>query len=54
MLATSMTMEEILCGIESIKQAMLERVQLKLNQFGFVVCNANADVPRHEYSSYLY
>jgi len=41
MLATSMTMEEIFCGTESIKQTMFEKVQLELNQFGFVVCNAN-------------
>ena len=41
MLATSMTMEEIFCNTESIKQTVFEKVQLELNQFGFIVYNAN-------------
>jgi len=41
MLMVSMTMKDIFCDIESIKQTVFEKVQLELNQFGFVVCNAN-------------
>ena len=37
-----MTMKETFCGgTESIKQTVFKKVQLELNQFGFVVCNAN-------------
>jgi hypothetical protein len=32
---------------------VFKKVQLEVNQFGFIIYNANVDVPRHVYSSYL-
>ncbi|KAI3792135.1 hypothetical protein L2E82_06005 [Cichorium intybus] len=56
-LAASMTMEEILEGLKDLKQAMLEKVQSELNQFGLWIYSANytqlVDVPGHEYVSYF-
>ena len=46
-------MEEIFYGTESVKQAMFEKVQLELNQFGLVVYNANVyqKMQQHIYRS---
>ncbi|MQM17123.1 hypothetical protein Taro_050091 [Colocasia esculenta] len=64
-IASSMTMEEITKnsagererGTKSFKEEVFEKVQLELNQFGFLIYNANVkqlvDVVGHEYLSYL-
>ncbi|KAI8547389.1 hypothetical protein RHMOL_Rhmol07G0191700 [Rhododendron molle] len=56
-LAASMTMEEVFRGTKEFKLEVFTKVQLELNQFGFLIYNANVkqlvDVPGHEYFSYL-
>ncbi|KAG6404031.1 hypothetical protein SASPL_136267 [Salvia splendens] len=55
--AASMTMEEIFKGTKEFKQEVFNKIQVQLNQFGFIIYNANVkqlvDVPGHEYFSYL-
>ncbi|KAL9231507.1 hypothetical protein vseg_006730 [Gypsophila vaccaria] len=56
-LAASMTMEDVFKGTKQFKQAVFEKVQLELDQFGLLIYNANikqlVDIPGHEYFSYL-
>nr|KAJ0224168.1 hypothetical protein LSAT_V11C200062360 [Lactuca sativa] len=56
-LTASMTMEEIFKGRKDFKKEVFDEVQLELNQFGFLIYNANVkqmvDAPRQEYFSYL-
>uniref|UniRef100_A0A8I7BJP8 Flotillin-like n=1 Tax=Hordeum vulgare subsp. vulgare TaxID=112509 RepID=A0A8I7BJP8_HORVV len=56
-LAAELPMEEILKGTETLKEKVLCRVQLELNQFGLVIHSVHVkrlvEVPRREYLSYL-
>ncbi|KAJ3682320.1 hypothetical protein LUZ60_014893 [Juncus effusus] len=56
-LAASMTMDEIFKGTKELKQAVFNKVQLELNQFGLIIYNANVkqlvDVGGQEYFSFL-